>query len=179
MIVCIRLLTKPNHSACGFVVGMSAIRSLTFLVTLAMLSAVAWSRVGNCSIPLEEPVTLISPNGATVLNAFGRHGYIYSAFDGVVYPESFHVLINFTGAGERNKTYPTRRCSTPTGLLSTPWDTNAGRGLAAPLLNFYDASTFDCYPYRAKKSSEWGRNRWPLRSLQHSRFSGCRHLIFI
>jgi hypothetical protein len=122
-------------------------RPFLFCVVIALLSAVAMARIGNCSVPLEDSLYLRSPNGATVLRSFGTYGYLYAAVDGVVYPESFEILINFTGLAERNKTQVDRRCSTPTGLGTTPFDTQAGRGLAAPILNWFSVDEFDCYLY--------------------------------
>lgn len=121
---------------------------MVILVLICLGHAVS---AGNCSTVLQEPLILKSPNGATVLSSFGAYGYLQAAHLGVVYPTSFTIHINFTGIGERNKTYAARQCSTPTGLASSPFDTSESSGPLAPLLNYYHISDFDCYLYRTHK----------------------------
>jgi hypothetical protein len=122
-------------------------------IALALLCvSVVESGAGNCS-QLHSAVKLTSPSGGTVLENHGAWGTLSSAINGVTQEDSFIVNITMLGLAERNRTYATRTCLTPTGP-GTHYDyefDSKGRHYA-PLFRFFDANDHNCYAYRATKT---------------------------
>ena len=121
------------------------------VLLLVCLCAPALCYQGNCSAHAANPVVVTSPSGSTVLTLFGDHGYLDSAYQGVVYPDSLRIDLALAGVYERNKTlysqaYP-YTCAIPRGFAAHPNDTERNGGPVAPIIRSWNMDEMDCYMY--------------------------------